>query len=49
MQSDNQLVLLQETEGDDWQRGTETKSHLSKPSFLKDENEDKCEQLLEPP
>ena len=42
---DNHLVLLQETEGDDWQRGTEcTKSHLSKqskPSFLRDEIDDK--------
>ena len=28
--SDNQIAILQETEGDEWQRATETRSHLSK-------------------
>ena len=51
--SDNHLVLLQETEGDDWQRGTEcTKSHLSKqskPSFLRDDHEERNMLDLPPP
>ena len=48
--TDNQVAILQETEGEDWQRHSESKTSSSKrlPSFMKDDHVEERVNLLPP-